>query len=128
MAEETAKLIAAVTEYLRQAVELGKTEVPLLVQEYLRWAFVTSVVYSVLGLVLVVGALAAFRWAHKQPRDASRFGGQGELSTASLTANTLAAIGGGSGLLMLSLNTYELMYVWLAPRAYMLWVLKRLVS
>lgn len=142
MAEETAKLIAAATEYLKQAVELSKEQVPLLVQEYLRWAFVTSVVYSVLGLVMVVGALVAFRWAYKQPRKdnysylplpTAPFGYTHQkistaLSLASITANSIAAVGGAIGLLLLIVNTYILMYVWLAPRAYMLGVLKGLVS
>ena len=126
MKEETAKLIAAVTEYLRQAVELGKEQVPLLVQEYLRWAFVTSVVYSVLGFVMVVGALGALRWSYTRPRKTGHYS-YSNLAASSIVANVCAAIGGGVGMLLLIINTYKLMYVWLAPRAYMLGVLKGLV-
>lgn len=109
-----AEILKLLTDAAKVAGTMGKEQLPLLVQEILKWGMISAAFWTGFGLLLLAGGIGLVR--------ASLYG-RGDESTG---------VGGllmiTAGLFAIGWNTYNLLYIYTAPRLYLLDQIKDLIK
>ena len=102
-----------VLEWMRNAVDLMKEEIPLFVQEFLQWSLYSHGFGICCGLIMFFAAILFFYFSHRLSNDCRT---EDAAVACFFLAIALFAVGIG----LTTYNAYEFIKIQAAPRIYLL--------
>jgi len=128
------KQLTTILQYLIEAIQLGKKEIPLLAQEIIKWQLVKNWMTLALALLLIIVGICVIRKGYKWIKEAEAEKEKHGYTDRHETLATIAIVAIAGSLILdvvmpavLIGSIYELVQIYLAPRVYLLQYVRSLL-
>ena len=118
------ELITQLLKYLKDVVETGKEQIPLVAQQWLRYSLISAWFWLVIGVILAVVTIKFISMSRKAFR---KIESEGDGPGGTIAFTIYACLSGITSIIMGTLNIHILFMIYLAPKVFILQELSQML-